>query len=100
MLTLYTTSMINSVAHKGLGKFFKTGSKSRIEAARENRLRAQLAKLESANSPQDMNLPAWQLNPLKGMLKGQWAVSVSENGRLTFRFVGQDADVVDHQEYH
>lgn len=70
MLTLYTTSMIKSFAHKGLGRFFKTGNKPGIEAAHENRLRAQLAKLESAKSPQHMNLPASQLHPHKGMLKG------------------------------
>ena len=98
--TLYTTPMIKSFAHKGLEKFFKTGSKSGIQAAHENRLRAQLAKLESAKSPQDMSLPAWQLHPLKGTLKGYWAVSVSGNWRLTFRFVGQDAEVVDYQDYH
>jgi len=47
-----------------------------------------------------MGLPAWQLNPLKGALKGQWAVSVSGNWRLTFRFEGQDAEIVDYQDYH
>ncbi|MDO8465969.1 MAG: type II toxin-antitoxin system RelE/ParE family toxin [Gallionella sp.] len=92
--------MIKSFAHKGLEKFFKTGSKSGIQAAHESRLSAQLAKLDSAKSPQDMSLPAWRLHPLKGMLKGYWAVSVSGNWRLTFRFVGQDAEVVDYQDYH
>jgi proteic killer suppression protein len=47
-----------------------------------------------------MSLPAWRLHPLKGTLKGYWAVSVSGNWRLTFRFVGQDAEVVDYQDYH
>jgi len=92
--------MIKSFAHKGLEKFFKTGSKSGIQAAHENRLRAQLAKLDAAKSPQDMDLPAWRLHPLKGKLKGYWAVSVSGNWRLTFRFVGQDAEIVDYQDYH
>jgi proteic killer suppression protein len=92
--------MIKSFAHKGLEKFFQTGSKAGIQAAHENRLRVQLAKLESAKSPQDMDLPAWRLHPLKGTLKGYWAVSVSGNWRLTFRFVGEDAEVVDYQDYH
>src|SRR5450759_2925001 len=100
ILTLYSARMIKSFAHKGLEKFFKTGSKSGIQAAHENRLRAQLAKLDAAKSPQDMSLPAWQLHPLKGTLKGYWAVSVSGNWRLTFRFVGQDAEVVDLSLIH
>ena len=49
--------MIKSFAHKGLEKFFKTGSKAGIQAAHEDRLRAQLAKLESSKLPQDMDLP-------------------------------------------
>lgn len=92
--------MIKSFAHKGLEKFFRAGNKSGIQAAHENRLRMQLAKLDSAKSPQDMNLPAWRLHSLKGNLKGHWAVSVSGNWRLTFRFVEQDAEVVDYQDYH
>ncbi len=92
--------MIKSFAHKGLEKFFRKGSKSGIQAAHGNPLRLQLAKLDSAKSPQDMGLLAWQLHPLKGALKGHWAVSVSGNWRLTFRFDGQDAEVVDYQDYH
>ena len=100
ILTLYIATRIKSFAHKGLEKFFRKGNKSGIQAAHENRLRVQLAKLDSAKSPQDMGLPAWQLHPLKGTLKGHWAVSVSGNWRLTFRFDGQDAEVVDYQDYH
>lgn len=92
--------MIKSFVHKGLEKFFQTGNKSGIQAAHERRLSLQLAKLDAANSPQDMGLPAWKLHPLKGDLKGYWAVSVSGNWRLTFRFVGKDAEVVDYQDYH
>ena len=92
--------MIKTFAHKGLEKFFRKGSKSGIQASHENRLRMQLAKLDSAKSAQDMSLPAWKLHPLKGTLKGHWAVSVSGNWRLTFRFDGQDVEVVDYQDYH
>ncbi len=92
--------MIKTFAHKGLERFFKTGIKSGIQAAHEKRLHAQMAKLDAAISPQDMNLPAWKLHPLKGELKGHWAVSVSGNWRLTFRFNGKDAEVVDYQDYH
>ncbi|MBZ0092646.1 MAG: type II toxin-antitoxin system RelE/ParE family toxin [Sulfuricellaceae bacterium] len=92
--------MIKSFAHKGLEKFFRNGSKSGIQATHENRLRMQLAKLDAATSPEDMNLPAWKLHPLKGNLRDHWAVSVSGNWRLTFRFDGQDVEVVDYRDYH
>jgi proteic killer suppression protein len=83
-----------------LRSFSRQEARQAFKAAHENRLRVQLAKLESAQSPQDMDLPAWRLHPLKGSLKGHWAVSVSGNWRLTFRFVGNDAEVVDYQDDH
>lgn len=47
-----------------------------------------------------MNLPGWRLHALKGPLQGHWAVWVDENWRLTFRFNGGDAELVDYQDYH
>ncbi|MGG6918292.1 UNVERIFIED_CONTAM: type II toxin-antitoxin system RelE/ParE family toxin, partial [Pseudomonas aeruginosa] len=37
---------------------------------------------------------------LKGDLAGYWSVRVSGNWRLTFRFVGEDVELVDYQDYH
>ncbi len=48
----------------------------------------------------DMNLPGFRLHPLKGNLAGNWAVSVSGNWRVTFRFVDGDAVDVDLTDYH
>ena len=92
--------MIRSFAHKGLQAFFSSGSKAGIQSAHAARLRRQLAQLDQAATPQDMNLPGWKLHPLKGNLGGHWAVWVSGNWRLTFTFDGQDATIVDYQDYH
>ena len=47
-----------------------------------------------------MDLPGFRLHPLKGHWKGHWAVSVSGNWRVTFRFEGGDAYDVDYLDYH
>lgn len=47
-----------------------------------------------------MNVPGWKLHPLKGELAEHWAVWVSGNWRMTFKFDGADARVVDYQDYH
>jgi proteic killer suppression protein len=47
-----------------------------------------------------MGLPGLSLHPLGGDRKGTWAVSVSGNWRVTFKFVGKDADAVDYEDYH
>ena len=92
--------MIRSFKHKGLAKFFATGSKSGIQAQQAERLRLILGRLSAAAKPEDMGLPGLRLHPLKGTRKGTRAVWVSGNWRITFRFVGADAEVVDYEDYH
>lgn len=92
--------MIKSFAHKGLQAFYLSGSKAGIQAAHASRLRLQLAKLDSASIPDDMDLPGWKLHPLKGDLKGHWSVRVDQNWRMTFKIEGGYASVVDYQDYH
>lgn len=45
-------------------------------------------------------MPGWDLHKLTGNLKGHWAVKVSANWRLTFTFEGENAVLVDYQDYH
>ena len=92
--------MLRSFKHKGLAKFFETGSRSGIQARHADRLRLILARLNAAAVPGDMALPGLRLHPLKGSRKGTWAVSVSGSWRVTFRFEGSDVDVVDYEDYH
>jgi proteic killer suppression protein len=92
--------MIGRFQHKGLGKFFTTGSLAGIQPAHAPRLKLILATLNAATEPGDMALPGLRLHPLKGSQKGRWAVSVSGNWRVTFSFAGKDADEVDYEDYH
>jgi proteic killer suppression protein len=92
--------VIRGFRHKGLRRFFETGSKSGVQAQHVDRLRLVLAQLNAATTPRDMDLPGLDLHPLKGERRGTWAVSVSGNWRVTFRFVGKEADAVDYEDYH
>lgn len=92
--------MIQSFRHKGLAKFFATGSKAGIQAAHADRLRLILAALNAAVAPSDMGLPGLKLHPLKGTRSGTWSVSVSGNWRVTFGLSGKDAVDVDYEDYH
>ena len=92
--------MIRSFKHKGLARFFETGSKSGIQAQHAERLRLILGRLSAAIAPEDMGLPGLRLHPLKGPRKGVWAVWVSGNWRVTFKFTDRDAEVVDYEDYH
>ena len=92
--------MFKSFRHRGLEKFFRAGSKAGIQPKHAARLRLQLFALDNAKRPGDMNAPGWRLHPLAGQLKEHWGVWVSGNWRLTFRFEGEDAILVDYQDYH
>ena len=76
------------------------GTKRGIQAKHEDRLRLILGTLNAATNPQDMNLPGLGLHELQGARKGTWAVKVSGNWRVTFGFVGKDAERVDYEDYH
>jgi proteic killer suppression protein len=92
--------MIRSFRHKGIEKFFLTGSKTGIQPSHAKKLNDQLSALNAAATPLQMNVPGWQFHPLAGGLAGHWAVSVNGNWRLTFTFEGEDAVLVDYQDYH
>ena len=81
-------------------KFFRTGSKAGIQPKHAGKLRLQLFVLDTAKQPADLRAPGWRLHRLTGELEDHWAVSVSGNWRLTFKFEGEDAILVDYQDYH
>jgi proteic killer suppression protein len=92
--------MIRSYRHKGLRLLADTGSKAGIQPAHARKLRILLTALDVASKPADMNAPGYGLHALRGDLEGHWTVSVSGNWRLIFVFEGEDAILVDYQDYH
>jgi len=92
--------VILTFRHKGLERFFRTGSVSGIQAKHASKLRLLLAQLDMAATVDDMDLPGLRLHPLKGDRKGSWAVTVQANWRMTFRFDNGNAEVVDYEDYH
>jgi toxin HigB-1 len=91
---------IKGFRHKGLERFFATGTASGIQAKHAGRLRVILARLAASTNPRDMNLPGLDLHELHGLRKGTWAVRVSGNWRITFTWAGKHADHVDYEDYH
>lgn len=92
--------MIKSIRHKGLKRFFTTGSTQDILASHAKRLKSILFRLQFAERIEDMDFPGSNLHPLKGDLKGFWAVNVSGNWRVIFRFEEGHTLEVDYRDYH
>jgi toxin HigB-1 len=92
--------MIVSFAHKGLEAFFFRGSKKGITPSHEKRLRLLLTALHTATEVSDMDVPGYRLHELKGDRKSIWSITVNGNWRITFKFSGSNAEVVNYEDYH
>jgi proteic killer suppression protein len=92
--------MIQSFRHKGLKRLYEDDDHRGVLAEHLTKLRNILARLDAADSAEDMNLPGFNLHALKGQLRGFMAVTVRANWRVIFRFVEGDASEVDYLDYH
>ena len=92
--------MIQTFRHKGLRKLFETGSAAGVLSSHAKRLRLQLSALDTAHVIDDMDVPGFGLHPLKGPMRGRWAISVNGNWRITFEFKDGNAYVWDYEDYH
>ena len=92
--------MIKSFKHKGLEKFYESGSTKGIQAKHAEKLRMQLAALDTAFRIEDLDIPGYRLHQLKGSLKGMWSVTVNANWRITFEFSDGNVYIVNYEDYH
>ena len=92
--------MIKTFSHKGLEDFFYDGIKKGIQADHARKLEDILDRLEAAEDIRDMKFPGSDLHQLKGKMKGRWAVKVSGNWRVVFRFEEGNAYDVEYIDYH
>ena len=96
----YTYHVIGSFRHKGLKQLYSKGDRRKVSPENADKIERILARLDQACEPSDMDLPGYRLHALKGDLEGFWAVTVSGNWRIIFRFEGGHALDVDLLDYH
>lgn len=92
--------MIESFRHKGLRRFWGDSDGSKLPAQMLDRIERVLDFLDIAVTPEDMDQTTFRLHPLKGDLKGFWAVTVRANWRIIFRIENGNAYDVDFLDYH
>lgn len=91
---------IKKFKHRGLKKFFESGSTAGIQTAHAERIELILDLLDGAHEAKDMNFPGSDFHPLKGNLKGFFSVHVNGNWTIIFRFEKGDAHDVNLIDYH
>jgi proteic killer suppression protein len=92
--------MIKTFKHKGIERFFIKSDQRGIPAQFATRIERLLDRLDTSVRAADMDLPGYRFHPLKGARAGEYAVSVSGNWRITYRFDGEDAVDVNLEDYH
>ena len=90
--------MIKTFRHKGLKRYFETGSTAGIQVKHQKRLRLQLQVLNAMSNVSELDLPGFYLHPLKP--GSGWSIRVSGNWRLTFEFIDGDVLKLDYEDYH
>ncbi len=92
--------MIKSFRHRGLKALYEGRRPAKVAPSHAAKLARILSALDRSSGPDGMGLPGFRLHPLKGGLKGHFAVSVSGNWRVTFRFEDEHAVEIDYLDYH
>jgi proteic killer suppression protein len=92
--------MIESFNHKGLKRLYEDNDRKLIRADLADRISTLLTYLDAATVIEDLDIPSLRLHPLKGELKGFWAVTVRANWRIIFRFAEGRASAVELIDYH
>ena len=80
--------MIKTFKHRGLKRLYERGDGSGIRPDLLETVERILTILDSAASPQALDIPRYRLHPLKGDLRGFWSVTVRPTGGSFFVLKG------------
>ena len=72
---------------------------SGIQPVHAKRLKMQLAAINTAQTIEDMDIPGFRLQTLKGKERGRWSILVNGNWRVTFEFANGNAMILDYEDY-
>ena len=92
--------MIVSIKHKGLRLYYEKGDGSKLQRGHLPKIKLILSALDAISSEEDIRALGMHIHPLKGEYAGFWALSVTGNHRILFRFVAPDILDVDYLDYH
>ena len=92
--------MITRIRHKGLRVLWRAGDRRGVPPQQAEKLMHMLRQLDNARGVEAMRQIGYRLHLLEPRERGRYAVSVTRNWRLVFRFEGEDATDVDLVDYH
>ncbi len=88
------------IKHAALRRYAKRGDASKINPKWVPKVSRILAALHAAASPQDLNMPGFDFHELSGPRMGTFAVLVTRNWRITYRWDDAGPYDVNLEDYH
>ena len=92
--------MILSYKNKALKLLLNEGISRGLPPELVKKIRYRLGAIRAATNPNQLRISGYDLHELEGNRAGTWAIKVSENWRITFKFKNEDAYDVDFEDYH
>lgn len=99
-VTRYIYGMILSFRHKGLKLYYEKGDASKLQPQHISKLKLILTRLDAAKTPEEMQVPGYNMHSLSGELKNFWSVKVDKNYQVIFRFEEENVHDVNYIDYH
>lgn len=85
--------MIQSFRSESLKQLFENGTSKGLQPQFVTKIGIALDALDSSSHVTELDVPGFGLHELKGSRSGYWAISITRNWRITFRFVdGEPTD--------
>ena len=92
--------MIKNIRSQPLRPLYEKGVTFKLPASQLGKISLVLGLLDAAVTPADMDFPGSGLHKLSGGLKYFWAVIISGNYRIRFKFEDTSVTDVDYLDYH
>lgn len=92
--------MIVNIKHKGLRRFYERADGSGLPAPYLRKINRILDQLDAVTSETDILQMGSGIHALSGDRFGFWALHISGNYRIIFRFTDGDIYDVDYLDYH
>jgi proteic killer suppression protein len=93
-------SVIRRFKHRDLKRLYEDDDRRGLNPEHVAKIARVLAQLKRTTQPGDMDIPGFNLHPLKGDLVGYWSVTIRANWRVIFRLEDGDVTDVDLVDYH
>lgn len=92
--------MIVTIRHKNLRQYYEDGNGGKLPHEQLLKISRILTALDAVSSENDIMALGLGIHKLTGNMKDFWALKVSANYRITFKFDDGDIFDVDYVDYH